>query len=161
MKSRKCTRCLALTDEPGEFAKCSACKVLIASEQAAIKAAEEAAAAASLWRARSSSVAQYGLDYDSTVAMHVEQGGRCAGCRKHVRIAGLGVGERAHIDHCHRTGVVRGLLCRRCNAWLGRINDDAAWLERLAAYLRRGEVLALDPNHPRGPIDALRPPASP
>ncbi len=39
------------------------------------------------------------------------------------------------IDHCHSTGKVRGLICRKCNTTLGQIGDDIPTLERLARYL--------------------------
>lgn len=41
------------------------------------------------------------------------------------------------IDHCHRTGAVRGLLCTACNSWLGVIDDDPAAVARAMAYLER------------------------
>lgn len=33
-------------------------------------------------------------------------------------------GTEFHIDHCHASGAVRGLLCRRCNTALGLLGDD-------------------------------------
>jgi hypothetical protein len=39
-------------------------------------------------------------------------------------------------DHCHDCGEFRGWLCDGCNTTLGRVRDDPAWLDRLAAYLR-------------------------
>ncbi len=42
---------------------------------------------------------------------------------------------RLAVDHCHRTGQVRGLLCMRCNTSIGRLNDDPALLRRAAEYL--------------------------
>lgn len=42
-----------------------------------------------------------------------------------------------HIDHCHETGRVRGLLCARCNLTLGRAEDDPELLRKLASYLER------------------------
>lgn len=55
-------------------------------------------------------------------------GGRCAICGE-VPDAPL------CIDHDHKTGRVRGLLCSRCNLALGLVRDDPATLRRAAAYL--------------------------
>lgn len=40
------------------------------------------------------------------------------------------------VDHCHTTGKVRGLLCRRCNVSLGLVKDSAKVLRGLLAYLK-------------------------
>jgi hypothetical protein len=44
-----------------------------------------------------------------------------------------------HIDHCHKTGIVRGLLCHTCNLMLGNAKDDVGILQRAINYLRRFE----------------------
>lgn len=41
------------------------------------------------------------------------------------------------IDHCHETGVIRGLLCSACNQVLGLMQDDPSWLTAAARYLRK------------------------
>lgn len=41
-----------------------------------------------------------------------------------------------HIDHCHDTGNVRGLLCNKCNQGIGLLNDDPIVLERALYYLK-------------------------
>lgn len=43
--------------------------------------------------------------------------------------------DRLHIDHCHTTGKVRGLLCGTCNAGLGMFKDSPLLLKRAAEYL--------------------------
>ena len=65
--------------------------------------------------------------------LFAEQGGECAirGCKRRPRT------RRFHIDHDHRTGVVRGLLCNNCNRGLGRFKDSVVLLEAALRYLQR------------------------
>jgi hypothetical protein len=49
---------------------------------------------------------------------------------------------RLSVDHCHSTGVVRGLLCNRCNKILGVAGDDPALLDAMAGYLRNAQPVA-------------------
>lgn len=74
--------------------------------------------------------------------MWVEQRGRCAGCGEpgHPGIHHALKGEVVnvlHVDHDHKTGRVRGLLCADCNLALGKLKDSPATLRALAAYLEK------------------------
>jgi hypothetical protein len=42
-----------------------------------------------------------------------------------------------HVDHCHNTKAVRGILCNRCNTVLGLCKDDDELLLGMARYLRK------------------------
>ena len=53
------------------------------------------------------------------------QGGLCPGCG----------GKPEHVDHDHRTGKVRGILCFNCNQAPGNVRDDVLVLRRLIGYL--------------------------
>jgi recombination endonuclease VII len=48
------------------------------------------------------------------------------------------------IDHCHATGIVRGLLCKGCNTGIGFFGDDAARMRRAADHVE-------DPHAPLNP----------
>ena len=48
--------------------------------------------------------------------------------------------EPKHVDHCHRTRRVRGLLCFNCNQGLGRFDDDVQALRRAIDYLLAHDV---------------------
>jgi hypothetical protein len=78
----------------------------------------------------------YGIgsaDYDRILA---EQGGGCALCG--VRPEDLKAGKyrtHLHVDHCHDTGRVRGLLCPDHNLLLGRFGDDPIMFKRILQYL--------------------------
>lgn len=43
------------------------------------------------------------------------------------------------VDHCHKTGKVRGLLCHKCNAGIGMLGDTLKAIEKAVLYLRRTE----------------------
>ncbi len=63
--------------------------------------------------------------------MLAEQGGGCAVC-------GDPPGRTAlHVDHCHDTGLVRGLLCFRCNSAIGNLRDDPDIIAAALAYVTR------------------------
>lgn len=64
-----------------------------------------------------------------------EQGGVCALCGEARK--GWTLGADLHIDHCHDSGRVRGLLCGDCNTAIGRFGDDPVKLRRAADYLER------------------------
>jgi len=70
--------------------------------------------------------------------MKDDQVGRCAICEeilsqdtKHI-----------HVDHCHKTNKVRGLLCANCNKGLGFFKDNTRALERAILYLQ-GKLIFL------------------
>jgi len=46
-------------------------------------------------------------------------------------------GRRLAVDHNHETGEIRGLLCVKCNAVLGLINDDENLILKIIDYLKR------------------------
>jgi hypothetical protein len=76
-------------------------------------------------------LARYGLDLATYNRMLLATGGRCPLCQKRF-------GKRtrvACVDHDHKTGRVRGILCSPCNYRLGELHDNADWLRRAADYL--------------------------
>src|ERR1019366_1635613 len=76
---------------------------------------------------------KFGLTQANFDALLAEQGAACAICQSR-NPRGRGT---FHVDHCHDTGRIRGLLCTTCNSGLGHFKDDPARLEAAAAYLRR------------------------
>lgn len=71
----------------------------------------------------------YGIDAEIRQDMLSNQGHGCAVCGKKETT------KRLDVDHCHTTGVVRGLLCNRCNTGIGQFKDDPGLLRRAASYL--------------------------
>lgn len=67
---------------------------------------------------------KYGLTTEQVALAVAEQGGRCAICGKVKRLV---------VDHHHATGRVRGMLCIRCNTFLGYLESED--LEAAIAYL--------------------------
>lgn len=76
--------------------------------------------------------ARYGVTADRYDQMMQEQGGVCAICEMPNTN-----GRRLAIDHDHKTGVIRGLLCGTCNTSIGHAKDDPDRLRAMADYLER------------------------
>lgn len=73
----------------------------------------------------------YGLTLLQYDLMLKTQGGGCKICGKKTP-KGQG---RFHVDHDHKTGKIRGLLCQHCNIMLGLGQDDPKILVAAAHYL--------------------------
>lgn len=72
--------------------------------------------------------ARYGITLEEYSQMFDRQKGLCAICQKPSE-------DRLHVDHCHATGKIRGLLCFKCNSMIGKANDEIAILQRAIQYL--------------------------
>lgn len=75
---------------------------------------------------------RYGITQDEYDQMLVDQGGRCPGCQT----TEPGV-KGWCIDHCHKSGKVRALMCGRCNTMLGLADENPAVLRALADFLEQ------------------------
>ena len=71
---------------------------------------------------------QYGLERQEFLTLLCKQNDCCAICKKFLK-------TKLHIDHNHRSGAVRGLLCPHCNKGLGFFFDNPEYLISAATYL--------------------------
>jgi Recombination endonuclease VII len=76
---------------------------------------------------------RYGLTFAQKQDMLTSQGNQCACCGSPDPRGKNGW----HVDHCHATGRVRGLLCLYCNVALGKVEDSVERLEALIKYLEK------------------------
>jgi hypothetical protein len=76
---------------------------------------------------------RYGIGADEVRQMLQDQLWRCAICATALTL------KTSHVDHDHKTGSVRAILCFNCNGGLGQFKDDPDALRRAAAYLE-GEM---------------------
>lgn len=83
----------------------------------------------------------YGLPPGSYDKMFTEQGGRCAICKTTRPGGKSGDTGRFHVDHCHDTGAVRGLLCHGCNVSIGHFNHDEEVLRSAIQYLAKARSI--------------------
>ena len=79
----------------------------------------------------------YGITIDQYDSMCETQGGVCAVCSQPetANHPQTGMPRNLAVDHCHKKGNVRALLCSKCNTGLGSFNDDPALLQAAIDYL--------------------------
>lgn len=109
---------------------CKACRVAMQVERD--KANPDALSVA---RRRMKLRRNYGITPEQHAAQISRQGGDCAICKR--ALAGLSP-QTVHVDHCHATGALRGILCGPCNTGLGNFRDSEASLMSAIEYLRAG-----------------------
>jgi len=80
------------------------------------------------------------LTEDEYIDLLAFQNGRCAICGRPPK------NRRLNVDHDHRTGEVRGLLCHRCNRGLVWFGDDPGFLRWAAEYLYNAPRMAPPPR---------------
>lgn len=108
------------------------------AESAEVRAAMRAAAKAwqegNPYKRKAQRLRQYGIEVSDFEDMMAMQNGQCAIC-------GFSDTDNKKlfpvVDHCHKTGIVRGLLCMACNQGLGKFKDNANLLMAAAAYLSK------------------------
>jgi hypothetical protein len=74
---------------------------------------------------------KYSISIDDYRGMWQQQSGRCAICNVYT--------SELVIDHNHKSGVVRGLLCHSCNVAIGLFRDDIDVLSNAIVYLKADE----------------------
>lgn len=77
-------------------------------------------------------LAKYGLTEDKHKALVRSQNNVCAVCHQ-----SCDINDKLCIDHNHMTGIVRGLLCSRCNTGIGYFRDNAQYLMDASRYIDR------------------------
>lgn len=81
---------------------------------------------------------QYNLDADTYLGMILNQDNKCLICKQpETGKTQYGDVKPLSVDHCHETGLVRGLLCNQCNAGLGNFKDDINKLKAAVLYLEQ------------------------
>lgn len=83
----------------------------------------------------------YGLSFEQYLDMMRKQKGLCAIC--HLPESRMGGGKRLAVDHCHKTGDIRGLLCHKCNIAIGCLKDNVKNVISAARYLGGGDLVEI------------------
>ena len=81
------------------------------------------------WASRASGT--YGVSKEFLLDLRIKQDGKCAICGEAPKTA-----RGLHVDHCHKTGAVRGLLCHGCNVGIGALRDDPEIISKALSYLK-------------------------
>ena len=72
------------------------------------------------------------LTYEEYCRVKEHQHNKCAICNKEAK--------RFDIDHDHKSGKVRGLLCRNCNTAIGMFHENTEFMKKSIDYLNNGGI---------------------
>lgn len=97
-----------------------------------------------------------GITKEQYALLYKAHNGVCAICREKEKISTQGkekISNRLSIDHCHKSGKIRGLLCFKCNVFLGKIKDPDIIIPRMLKYMKKKQSyknwLFLQPKNTR------------
>jgi len=79
-------------------------------------------------------IKRYGINANDYKQLLEKQNGVCKICKKSCVSR-----QFLSVDHCHKTGKVRGLLCVKCNTALGMLNDNVEYFTAAIMYLKSSE----------------------
>lgn len=85
-------------------------------------------------RKKSNLRVKYNMSLEEHECKVRSQGNMCAICGSEF---GESKASMPHVDHCHETGIVRDLLCLKCNTALGSINEDIDIAKNIIKYLQK------------------------
>ena len=77
----------------------------------------------------------YGITNEDYDEMRVSQDHRCAICKTHE----TELKRVLNVDHCHKTGIIRGLLCIKCNHAIGLLKENIQSFNNAIEYLQRNK----------------------
>lgn len=80
--------------------------------------------------------AKYKITEERYLELLEAQDGKCAICHKHHSE----IRKILFVDHDHRSGEIRGLLCSECNFALGLLRDSPEIMHNMIAYLQKSEI---------------------
>ena len=82
----------------------------------------------------------YGLTVDQRDKLLFKQGGICPICKSAV--------SKPNVDHCHKTGKIRGILCNKCNLLLGLLGDSPKMAHAAVDYIKYADTSLVVPSPP-------------
>jgi len=76
---------------------------------------------------------KYGITTEQRDEMIEAQDNKCLICNTDFDE----IDHAPHVDHCHESGIVRGILCKFCNTGLGQFKDNTDFLKSAIEYLEK------------------------
>lgn len=138
---KKCTKCgeqkplsqfsKHKSGKNGIRAQCKLCISLARFETCVRKPKRTAEETKNLYKSRAFKK-KYGISKEDFYDLRLKQNNKCAICKNT-----LENDKKSHMDHCHDTGKLRGVLCTTCNVGLGMFKDSLSLLKSAVTYIKK------------------------